>query len=156
MGDPDCPNIDKTDTMTSSVQPVITVQLREPLTIHTYLPRVLSYPTLSVNSIPVADELDGATFHTLEIMQAIRVSEEVEVGYTKLSRAMKMVASEILNVREAPTDSYKNLPWEETVTAGVDDIIEGICNLFVAMAGEEQGKNLNKLTIRDAERREIL
>uniref|UniRef100_A0A0V0H2I2 Putative ovule protein n=1 Tax=Solanum chacoense TaxID=4108 RepID=A0A0V0H2I2_SOLCH len=38
----------------------------------------LSHPIHSVNSIPVTDELDGATFHTLEIMQAIRVNEGAE------------------------------------------------------------------------------
>ncbi|KAG5620498.1 hypothetical protein H5410_005716 [Solanum commersonii] len=39
---------------------------------------------------------------------------------------------------------------------GIDDIIEEIGNLLVAMAGEEEGINLNKLTIRDAEPEEIL
>uniref|UniRef100_M1DGN0 G-patch domain-containing protein n=1 Tax=Solanum tuberosum TaxID=4113 RepID=M1DGN0_SOLTU len=39
---------------------------------------------------------------------------------------------------------------------GVDDIVEGIGNMFVAMAGEEEGINLNKLTIRDAKPGEIL
>ncbi|KAG5605388.1 hypothetical protein H5410_026880 [Solanum commersonii] len=83
--------------MTSSVQPVITVQLREPLIVQTYLPRVvLSHPILFVNSIPVTDELNGATFHTLEIMQAVSVGEEAETGNTKLSSAAKMVASEML------------------------------------------------------------
>ncbi|XP_015169313.1 uncharacterized protein [Solanum tuberosum] len=40
-GTPDYPNIDEADAMTSSAQPVITVQLREPLTVQTYLPRVV-------------------------------------------------------------------------------------------------------------------
>ncbi|KAK4734136.1 hypothetical protein R3W88_008397 [Solanum pinnatisectum] len=40
--------------------------------------------------------------------------------------------------------------------ASVDDIVTGISNLFVAMVGEEKEINLNKLTIRDAEPREIL
>ncbi|KAK4733591.1 hypothetical protein R3W88_007852 [Solanum pinnatisectum] len=40
--------------------------------------------------------------------------------------------------------------------AGVDDIVEGIGNLFVAMAGEEEEIILSKLTIRDAELGEIL
>uniref|UniRef100_M1DDM7 Uncharacterized protein n=1 Tax=Solanum tuberosum TaxID=4113 RepID=M1DDM7_SOLTU len=39
---------------------------------------------------------------------------------------------------------------------GNDDIVEGIGNLFVAMAGEEEEINLSKLTIRDAEPAEIL
>ncbi|KAG5590476.1 hypothetical protein H5410_040990 [Solanum commersonii] len=37
--------------------------------------------------------------------------------------------------------------------AGVDDIVEGIGNFFVAMAGEEEEINLSKLIIRDAETR---
>lgn len=40
--------------------------------------------------------------------------------------------------------------------AGVDDIVEGIGNLFVAMAREEDEINLSKLTIRDAEPGESL
>ncbi|KAG5614333.1 hypothetical protein H5410_014157 [Solanum commersonii] len=40
-GTPDYPNIDEADAMTSSAQPVITVQLREPLIVQTYLPRVV-------------------------------------------------------------------------------------------------------------------
>ncbi|KAG5571605.1 hypothetical protein H5410_061371 [Solanum commersonii] len=112
-GGPDYPDVDEPDAMTSSVQTVITIQLREPLTVQTYLPRVvvttliakkpeydtkaeLRHPILSVNSIPVANELDRATFHTLEIMQAIRVGEEAEICNTKLSSAAKMVASEML------------------------------------------------------------
>ena len=33
----------------------------------------LSHPILSINSIRVTDELDIVTFHTLEIMQVVRV-----------------------------------------------------------------------------------
>ncbi|KAH0719096.1 hypothetical protein KY285_015127 [Solanum tuberosum] len=40
-GGPDYPYIDEPDAMTSSAQLVITVQLREPLTVQTYLPRVV-------------------------------------------------------------------------------------------------------------------
>ncbi|KAG5586649.1 hypothetical protein H5410_047083 [Solanum commersonii] len=40
-GAPDYPNIDEADVMTSSTQPVITLQLREPLAVQTYLPRVV-------------------------------------------------------------------------------------------------------------------
>ncbi|KAG5610177.1 hypothetical protein H5410_021458 [Solanum commersonii] len=40
--------------------------------------------------------------------------------------------------------------------AGDDHIVEGIGNLFVAMAGEEEEINLSKLTVRDAKPREIL
>ncbi|KAH0720400.1 hypothetical protein KY284_005430 [Solanum tuberosum] len=165
---------------------------RTKVTIH----RELSHPILSVNSIPVADELDGATFHTLEIMQAIKVSEEAEVGNTKLSSAAKMVASEMLKYVYQPKNGHgpmsngivepiqlkhqrgtNGLGYEpasgrdrhgssDTIfvpeqalipdQVGVDDIIEGIDNLFVAMAREEKGINLNKLTIRDVEPGEIL
>ncbi|KAG5576197.1 hypothetical protein H5410_056331 [Solanum commersonii] len=218
----DCPDIDEADAITSSVQPVITVQLREPLTVQTYLPRVVvttliaknpeydtkwgrtkvtihgefSHPILFVNSIPVIDELDGATFHTLEIMQAIRVGEEAEIGNTKLSSAAKMVASEMLKYGYQPKNELgpkssgivepiqlkhqrdtKGLEYEpasrrdrhgssntifvpeQTLIpdqVGIDDIIEVIGNLFVAIAGEEEGINLNKLTIYDAEPGEIL
>ncbi|KAH0644537.1 hypothetical protein KY284_032421 [Solanum tuberosum] len=40
-GGPDCPDIDEPDAMTSSTQHVNTVQLREPLTIQIYLPRIV-------------------------------------------------------------------------------------------------------------------
>lgn len=40
--------------------------------------------------------------------------------------------------------------------ADIDDIIEGIENLFVAMTGEEKEINIYKLTIRDVELGEIL
>ncbi|KAG5591487.1 hypothetical protein H5410_042001 [Solanum commersonii] len=161
--------------MTYSPQPVVTVQLREPLTVQTYLLRVvvttmiakrpnydtkLSHPILSVNSILATDELDRATFHTLEIMQAIRVGEEEEVGNTKLSSTTKMVASEMLKYGYQPKNGLgpnsngivepiqlkhqrgtNGLGYESTLgrdhQAGIDDIVEGIGNLFVAMAGEE-------------------
>ncbi|KAG5581202.1 hypothetical protein H5410_051829 [Solanum commersonii] len=207
MGGFDCPDINEPDAMTSSAQPVITVQLREPLIVQTYLPRVvgrtavtihgeLSHPILSVNYIPVADELDGATFQTLETMQAIRVGEELETGNTKLSSAAKMVASEILKYGYQPKNGLgpksngivepiqlkhqrgtNGLRYEpasgrdchrssDTIFVpeqalipdqdGVDDIVKGIGNLFVAMAGEEEKISLNKLTICDAEPGEIL
>ncbi|KAG5616507.1 hypothetical protein H5410_016331 [Solanum commersonii] len=110
---PDYPNIDEADAMASSTQPK---------------------PEYDTKAVPweyraIIDELDGATFHTLEIMQAIRVNEGVEPEDTKLSSAVKMVASEMLKRNS---------------------------DLFVAMVGEEEGINLNKLTIRNAELREIL
>ncbi|KAG5605627.1 hypothetical protein H5410_027119 [Solanum commersonii] len=226
MGDPDYPNIDEVDAMTFSAQHVITVQLREPLTVQTYIPRVvvttliarkpeydtkavpwdyrtevtlhgeLSHPIHSVNSIPVTDELDRGTFHTLKIMQAIRVNEEAEPEDTKLSSAAKMVASEMLTYGYQPKSGLgpksngivepiqlkhqrgtNGIGYEPALgrfhqgasdtifvpeqalipdQAGIDDIVKEIGNLFVAMAGEEEGINLNKLTIRDAEPGEIL
>ncbi|XP_049410414.1 uncharacterized protein LOC125873545 [Solanum stenotomum] len=155
-----------------------------------------NHPIYSVNSIPVIDELGGATFHTLEIMQAIRVNEGAEPEDTKLSSAAKMVASEMLKYGYQPKNGLgpksngivesiqlkhqrgtNGLGYDPTFgrfhqeasdtifvpeqssipdQAGVDDIIEGLGNLFVAMAGEEEGINLNKLTIRDAKPGEIL
>ena len=38
---PDYLNVDKVDAMTTSAQPVITVQLKEPMIVQTYLPRVV-------------------------------------------------------------------------------------------------------------------
>ncbi|KAG5572254.1 hypothetical protein H5410_062020 [Solanum commersonii] len=156
----------------------------------------LSHPIHSINSIPVTDELDGATFHTLEIMQAIRVNEEAEPEDTKLSSTTKMVASEMLKYGYQPKSGLgpkssgivepiqlkhqkgtNGLRYEPALggfhreksdtifvleqalipdQACVDDITEGIGNLFVAMAGEEGGINLNRLTIHDAELGEIL
>ncbi|KAK4709766.1 hypothetical protein R3W88_004279 [Solanum pinnatisectum] len=115
-------------------------------------------------------------------MQVVRVNEEVEPANTKLSSAASMVASEMLKygcqpksgigpkgtnrLRYEPTlgrvhhGSSKTIfiPEQALITdqAGVDDIVEGICNLFVAMAREEEEINLSKLTIRDAEPREIM
>ncbi|KAH0672673.1 hypothetical protein KY284_023760 [Solanum tuberosum] len=40
--------------------------------------------------------------------------------------------------------------------AGIDNIVEGLGNMFVAMAGEEEEINLSKLTILVAELGEIL
>ncbi|KAG5580219.1 hypothetical protein H5410_050846 [Solanum commersonii] len=172
----DYSNIDEVDAMTSSEQPVITVQLREPLTVQTYIPRVVvitliakkpqydtktvpwdyragaNHPIHSINSIPVTDELDEATFHTLEIMQAVRVNEEAEPNDTKLLR------HEPTSGRDQHGSSKTIFVLEQTsipYQASDDDIIEGIGNLFMAMVGEEKEIHLNKLTIRDVEPREI-
>ncbi|KAG5631521.1 hypothetical protein H5410_003238 [Solanum commersonii] len=85
----------------------------EPLTVQTYLPRVvvttlvakrLEYDTKAVpwDYRAITNELDGAAFHTLEIMQAIRVNEGAEPEDTKLSSAAKMVASEMLKYGYQP------------------------------------------------------
>uniref|UniRef100_M1DM39 Gag/pol polyprotein n=1 Tax=Solanum tuberosum TaxID=4113 RepID=M1DM39_SOLTU len=156
----------------------------------------LSHPIISVNSIPVTDELDGTTFHTLEIMKVVRVNEEAEPEDIKLSSAAKIVASEMLKYGYQPKSGVgqksngivepiqlkhqrgnNGLGYETTLgrvqhgssktifvleqalipdQAGIDEIVEGIGNLFVATAGEEEEINLNKLTIRDAEPGEIL
>uniref|UniRef100_M1DI72 Uncharacterized protein n=1 Tax=Solanum tuberosum TaxID=4113 RepID=M1DI72_SOLTU len=228
---------DEPDDMTSSAQPIITVQLSDPLIFQTYILRVVvttliarnpkydtkvvpwdyragakgktidivvaqvmtrsgSHPILYFNSIPMADELDGATFHTVEIMQAVRVSEEEEPDDTKLYSAAKLAASEMLKYVYQPKSGLRpksngivepiqlkhqrgtNILGYELASgrfhqgksntvfvpekplipdqAGDDHIIEGIGNLFVAMAGEEEEINLNKLTIRDTEPGEIL
>ncbi|KAG5594722.1 hypothetical protein H5410_035954 [Solanum commersonii] len=127
--------------------------------------------------------LDGATFHTLEIMQAIRVGEEAEAWYyTKLSSATKMVASEMLKYGYQPNNGLgpkgtNGLGYEPSLgrdrrgssdtifvleqalipdQAGIYDIIDGIGDLFVAMVGEEEEININKLTIRNFKPQEIL
>ncbi|KAG5571811.1 hypothetical protein H5410_061577 [Solanum commersonii] len=206
-GVPDYPNIDEADAMTSSAQPIITVQLREPLTVQTYLPRIvvttliarkpesdtkvvpwdyqagakevtihgeLNHPIHSVNLIPVTNELDGATFHTLEIMQVVRVNDEADPHDTKLSSATRMVALEMLKYGYQPKSGLapksngivepiqlkhqrgtNGLRYEPTLgrvhhasskaifipeqalipdQADIDEIIEGIGDLFVAMA----------------------
>ncbi|XP_055800430.1 uncharacterized protein LOC129869872 [Solanum dulcamara] len=62
----------------------------------------LNHPIYSVNSVPVNEELDGATFHTLEIMQAVRIDEKLESVGVKLSGASKMVAAEMLKYGYQP------------------------------------------------------
>ena len=62
----------------------------------------LSHPIYSVNTVPLTGELDGATFHTLEIMQAAKIDEKVESFDVKLSSAEKMVASEMLKYGYQP------------------------------------------------------
>ncbi|XP_049382921.1 uncharacterized protein LOC125847297 [Solanum stenotomum] len=142
-----------------------------------FIHRELSHPILSVNSIPVADELDGATFHTLEIMPAIRVGEEAEAEMLKYGYQPKNGLGPKSNgivepiqlkhqrgtngLGYEPTSGRDHHRSSDTIfvpeqasipdQTGVDDIVEGIGNLFVAMAGEEEGINLNKLTISDAE-----
>ncbi|KAG5614710.1 hypothetical protein H5410_014534 [Solanum commersonii] len=191
-GSPDYPNIDEADDMTSLAQPVITVQLREPLTVQTYLPRVvvtalivrkseydtkavtihgeLCHPIHSANSIPVTNEFDGDTFHTFEIIQVVRLNEEAKPEDTKLSSTVKMVASEMLKYRYQSKSGLEpksnGIGASDTIfvpkktlipdQAGDDDIIKGVGNLLMAMDDEEEEINLNKLTIRDAEPREIL
>ncbi|KAH0764884.1 hypothetical protein KY285_000755 [Solanum tuberosum] len=158
--------------------------------------RELRHPIHYVNSIPVTDELDGATFHTLEIMQAINVNEGTKPEDTKLLSATKIVASEMLKYGYQPKSGLgpksngivepiqpkhkrgtNGLGYEPTVgrfhqgasdtifvpeqalitdQAGVDNIIEGIGDLFMAMVGEDKEINLSKLTIHDAEPGEIL
>lgn len=44
------------------------------------------------------EELDGAIFHTMEIMQAARIDEKTEPIEVKMSIATKMVASEMLGI----------------------------------------------------------
>ncbi|KAG5590461.1 hypothetical protein H5410_040975 [Solanum commersonii] len=140
--------------------------------------------------VSITNELDEATFHTLEIMQVAKVNEEAKPDDTKLSSVAKMVASEMLKYGYQPKGGLgpksngivepiqlkrqrgtNGLGYElslgrvhqgvsETIfvpeqalildQVGIDDIVEGIGNLFVAMAGEEEEIILNKLIIRDA------
>uniref|UniRef100_M1DW54 Uncharacterized protein n=1 Tax=Solanum tuberosum TaxID=4113 RepID=M1DW54_SOLTU len=148
---PDCPDIDEPDAMTSSVQPVITVQLREPLTVQTYLPRVVvttliarkpEYDTKAVPWDYRADAKGKMIDTTLKHQRGTN-----GFGYEPASGRDCHGSSDTIFVPEQAV-----IPDQ----AGVDDIMEGIGNLFVAMAREEEGINLNKLTIRDAELGEIL
>ncbi|KAG5620260.1 hypothetical protein H5410_005478 [Solanum commersonii] len=182
-GGPDYPSIDEPNAMTSSAQFDITVQLREPLTVQTYLPRVvvttliarkpkynikaLSHPILSVNFIPVADELDGAIFHTLEIMQDVKPKNGlgpksngiVEPIQLKLQRGINKLRYEPTSGRDHHgSNNMVFVPKNDLIPdqAMDDHIVEGIRNLFVAMDGEEEEINLSKLTIHNVEPGEIL
>ncbi|KAG5598868.1 hypothetical protein H5410_030238 [Solanum commersonii] len=99
-GTPDYPNIDEVNAMTSSAQPVITVQLREPLTAQTYLPRVVM--TTLISRKP---EYDTKAV-PWDYRAAIGVNEEAEPEDTKLSSAAKMVASEMLKNRYQPKSGF--------------------------------------------------
>ncbi|KAG5616501.1 hypothetical protein H5410_016325 [Solanum commersonii] len=153
-GDPNYPYIDEPDAMTSSAQPVITVQLREPLTIQISLSRVVM-TTLIARKPEYNTKLDGATFHTFEIMQVVSVNEEAEPDDTKLSSVAKMVVSEMLKyglgyelvlgkVHQGASDTIF-IPEQALIPdqAGVDDIIEGLGNMFLAIAGEGEEINLS-------------
>ncbi|KAM3398555.1 hypothetical protein P3S68_002071 [Capsicum galapagoense] len=62
----------------------------------------LNHPIYSVNSVSVTEELDGATFHTLEIIQAAKINEKVMPVEAKMSNAEKMVASKLLKYGYQP------------------------------------------------------
>ncbi|XP_060192679.1 uncharacterized protein LOC132622154 [Lycium barbarum] len=65
----------------------------------------LGHPVYSERSIPVIEEmgeLDGATFHAVEIMQAVKIDEMPGSNEMKMSSAEKMVASEMLKYGYQP------------------------------------------------------
>ncbi|XP_059274711.1 uncharacterized protein LOC132029481 [Lycium ferocissimum] len=65
----------------------------------------LGHPVYSERSIPVIEEmgeLDGATFHAVEIMQAVKICEMAGSDEMKMSSAAKMVASEMLKYGYQP------------------------------------------------------
>ncbi|KAG5599491.1 hypothetical protein H5410_030861, partial [Solanum commersonii] len=118
-----------------------------------------SHPILFVNSITIAAEIEGSTFHTLEIIQAVRVSKKAEPDDSKFSSATKMVASKMLKYgyhqkSELEPKGTNKLRYEPTLgrvhhgssktifvpeqalipdQTDIDDIVERIGNLFVAM-----------------------
>ncbi|KAG5606677.1 hypothetical protein H5410_028169 [Solanum commersonii] len=70
-----------------------------------------------------------------------------------------MMVSEMLKYGYQPKNRLGPKSNEQALIpdqVDIDDIVEKICNLFVAMAREEEGINLNKLTIRDTKPGEIL
>uniref|UniRef100_M1DDA9 Polyprotein n=1 Tax=Solanum tuberosum TaxID=4113 RepID=M1DDA9_SOLTU len=149
-GTPNYPNIDEADAMTSSAQSVITVQLREPLTVQTYLPRVVVTTLIAKKPDMDISLRIGLRPKSNGIVEPIQLKHQRGtniLGYEPTSRRDCHGSSDTIFVPEQALISDQ---------AGIDDIVEGLGNLFVAMAGEEEGINLNKLTIRDAKPGEIL
>ncbi|XP_060178420.1 uncharacterized protein LOC132608695 [Lycium barbarum] len=65
----------------------------------------LSHTVYSERSIPVIEEmgeLDGSTFHAVEIMQAVKIGEMAGSDEIKMPSAAKMVASEMLKYGYQP------------------------------------------------------
>ncbi|XP_060216873.1 uncharacterized protein LOC132644302 [Lycium barbarum] len=65
----------------------------------------LGHPVYSERSILIIEEmgeLDGATFHAVEIMQEVRIDEMAGSNEMKMSSAAKMVASEMLKYGYQP------------------------------------------------------
>ncbi|MCD9639030.1 hypothetical protein HAX54_023275 [Datura stramonium] len=61
-----------------------------------------SHPVYSSTTSPIIEELDGATFHAVEIMQAVKIREKKKSNEVKISKKEKMVASEMLKYRYQP------------------------------------------------------
>ncbi|KAG5579759.1 hypothetical protein H5410_050386 [Solanum commersonii] len=89
------PNIDEADAMTSLAQPVITVQLSEPLSVQKYLPRVV------VTTLIIRNH-EQSHFSHFKNYASCKGNEEVDPDDTKLSSAAKMVASEMLKYGYQP------------------------------------------------------
>ncbi|MCE0481100.1 hypothetical protein HAX54_038511 [Datura stramonium] len=64
--------------------------------------RELSHPVYSSTTSPIIEELDGATFHVVEIMKVVKVRERKEFDEVKISKTTKMVASEMLKYGYQP------------------------------------------------------
>ncbi|KAG5632501.1 hypothetical protein H5410_004218 [Solanum commersonii] len=153
-GTPDYPNIDEADAMTSSAQPVIIVQLREPLTVQTYLPRVVvttlitKKPEYDTKAVPWdyrARPKSGLGPKSNGIVEPIQLKHQRgtnDLGYEPALGRFHQEASDTIFIPEQSSILDQ---------AGVDDITEGIGNMFMAMAREEEGINLNKLTICNVE-----
>ncbi|MCD9560843.1 hypothetical protein HAX54_019650, partial [Datura stramonium] len=60
------------------------------------------HPIYSATTSPIIEDLDGATFHAVEIMQAMKVGGKIESNKVKMSRTTKIVSLEMLKHRYQP------------------------------------------------------
>ncbi|KAG5579957.1 hypothetical protein H5410_050584 [Solanum commersonii] len=168
---PEYPNVDEADAMTSLAQPVIIVQLKEPMIVQTYLPRVVVTTLIAIK--PEYDTKSvswgyraGAKGKIIDIGMAqnmTRSGSYQRVRWSYFSHFENHAsciaeASERNNgLGSKPTLGRVDhgsskiifIPKEALIPnqIGNDDIVEGIGNLFVAMAGEEEEINQRKFTI---------
>ncbi|MCD9646239.1 hypothetical protein HAX54_035928, partial [Datura stramonium] len=62
----------------------------------------LSHSVYSTTTSPIIEELNGATFHAIEIMQVVKVREKIESNELKMSKIAKMVATETVKYGYQP------------------------------------------------------
>ncbi|MCD7472894.1 hypothetical protein HAX54_014309, partial [Datura stramonium] len=67
----------------------------------------LSHPVYSATTSPIIEELNGAVFHVVEIMQTAKVRGKMESNGVKISKIAKMVASEKLKYNYQPKTRLK-------------------------------------------------
>ncbi|KAG5599541.1 hypothetical protein H5410_030911 [Solanum commersonii] len=161
---PDCPDIDEADSMTSSAKPEYDTKAvpwdyrADDKAIRVGKEVEAGNTKLSSAAKMVASEMlkygyqpkNGLGPKSSGIVESIQLKHQrgtYELGYEPASGRDHHELSETIFVPKRAL-----IPDQ----AGIDDIIEGISNLFVAMAGEEEGINLNKMTIRDVEPGDIL
>ncbi|PHU23060.1 hypothetical protein BC332_08167 [Capsicum chinense] len=156
----------------------INVQLRKPITVQTYLPRVIvttlatkrfDYDTKAVpwdyrakakgKMLDVA-AAKGMTRYQPKTGLGSRADGMVEPIHLKHQRGTRGLGYELIS-REACSERFRIkvfVPTQVTISGQTidEDIIEGIENLFVAVIEEESVIDFKKLTIRDAEPGEFL